>query len=73
MERNHMSKKTITVERISITTIRTRNGNSKFYCENCHRSIEAGEIYLAPPQPHETIDVVAAVSDSSNNNEIREK
>jgi hypothetical protein len=36
----------IIVERVSVTTIRTRS--KKFYCDACRRSLGADEIHLAP-------------------------
>ena len=45
MERYHKSKKTITVERISVTTIR-RQGSQKFYCDIRNQELVPSE--LAP-------------------------
>lgn len=43
----------ITVERISVTTIRTQNRSQKVYCDSCKAEIESGEIDQHPQLPKE--------------------
>ena len=45
MHNDHKARIRITVERISITTMRVRSG--KFYCETCRRALSAEEIHGA--------------------------
>jgi len=59
----------IIVERVSVTTIRTRS--KKVYCETCRRSLSAGEIHLAPlaTEPHDVIEAAATASATDNEKE----
>jgi len=48
MQNNKPNGTRITVERISVTTIRTRNRWQRIYCDACRREIAPTE--LVPPQ-----------------------
>lgn len=56
----------IIVERVSVTTIRTRS--KKLYCEICRRSLDVDEIHLAPlaTGPRDVIEA-AATADATDN------
>lgn len=44
MQNNKPNGPRITVERISVTTIRSRNRSQKVYCDNCKAEIMAGDL-----------------------------
>lgn len=48
MDDNKPNGTRITVERISVTTIRTQNRSQKVYCDSCKAEIESGEIDQQP-------------------------
>jgi hypothetical protein len=52
----------IIVERVSVTTVRTRS--RKVYCEMCRRSLDADEIHLAPPATERRDAIEAAATDN---------
>ncbi|MBS1768335.1 MAG: hypothetical protein JSS77_01630 [Acidobacteria bacterium] len=48
MQNSKPNRTRITVERISVTSIRTRDRSQKVYCDNCKAELVPGD--LAPPR-----------------------
>ncbi len=72
MENNREPRKTITVERVSITTIRTRGQVQRFYCNVCGEEVNplplAGEILRLIGEPiHDLSDTVIETDEQETN------
>lgn len=48
MQNNNPNGTRITVERISVTTIRTRDHSQKVYCDNCKAELASGDLASRP-------------------------
>lgn len=66
MQDNKPSGVRITVERITVTTVRSRDHSEKVYCNNCKAQMESGDLdgqrLLASGKPEaNVVDPIAAL------------
>lgn len=59
----------ITIERVSVTTIRKRNSSQQVLCDRCQQEIESDELQPAPfelTDKQHSIDEIADTADDSD-------